>query len=739
MQQLERGAEQGSRKVIQVSGGNGMSPVEPQWRQTATPPPTNGADGEYIGIEQVLAVLWRQKIAVGASLLTGICLALLLYSSQPKFYKAKTTLEIQLPNGDYLDHRQLNPNMEVAPQTMEPYLQTQIRLMQSDSALQQVAERLTLSQHPEYMAQPSRWKKLLGMKTAGSEIKAVDNEFIDGVREHVDVRMLGETQIIEIAFEAQDPALAAAGANALATAYLAFSVNRQVDAINQTGDLLGSQIADARESLKASETKLQDYVSTSGLLSGGDKDSVAEQRLRQVQGILAAAQDARITDEAHYQAAMDPEGKPANDVVESETLRVYRLRMTDLRQQLAQSSEVLQPTHYKVREIQAQLAEVEQAYKRERTGTIDRLKNQMESAKAREGALLKDYNEQVGRASAQMTNSVRYSSLKNDVETQQKLYDSLVQRTKEASVLSAMRSSNAKVVDRAAVPYNPIRPVKALYASLGFGAGLLPGLLIAFYRDRKQSRRPVRRDDYPLGLRSLGVLPHFEPSTLTEEPETACWTSPESPLARVIEGACNYLFPRGAWPRVIGVTSPHNGEGKTTAACNLAIELARSGKSVLLVDADHHTPRLHDVFAITNHSGFSEFMAPGGAKSGLVSAWVTRIPNLAVLPCGERRMSPADHYADVVAGLRSEFDAVIIDLPAVLASDTAWQIAANVDTVALVVSSEYTTPQGAELAIRKLVAQRIPLAGALFNQVNKAGAPRLIGELAHAYAGTEHP
>ena len=142
MQQLERGAEQGSRKVIQVSGGNGMSPVEPQWRQTATPPPTNGADGEYIGIEQVLAVLWRQKIAVGASLLTGICLALLLYSSQPKFYKAKTTLEIQLPNGDYLDHRQLNPNMEVAPQTMEPYLQTQIRLMQSDSALQQVAERL---------------------------------------------------------------------------------------------------------------------------------------------------------------------------------------------------------------------------------------------------------------------------------------------------------------------------------------------------------------------------------------------------------------------------------------------------------------------------------------------------------------------------------------------------------------------------------------------------------------------
>ena len=703
--------------------------------------PLAAAPGEniepgYMSLEGILQMLWRQRITLVLCMLAGFSLAGILYKAQPKFYQARATLEIQLPNDDYMNHRQLDPTQEPGSNMMEPYLQTQLRLLQSDSILIRVADKVHLADTAEFRPVKPWWKKFTTAEAAGLEPEKVPamsrGQFGDSIRERLDTRVFFNTQVIQISFEAEDPKLAAQFINTLAAEYQAQMVDRQVDSVNQTGDLLGKQIEDARRALEESEKRLQEYVSTSGLLSGGDKDSVAEQRLRQLQGSLTSAQDARITDQARYEEALSNNAKGGEDVLDSEALRSYRMRISDLKQQLAQNSEILQPEHYKVRELQAQLNEVERAYQREREGTMRRLKSQFDSSRAHEQALLRDYNQQVGRASHQMTNSVRYASLKANVDTHQLLYSSLVQRSKEATVLSAMRASNVKQVDAADIPYKPIRPLKPVYAAFGLGAGLLPGLLLAFARDRHQQRPALRPTSsvQPLGLRSLGVIPQFAPSTATEEVELASWTSPESPFARVIEGASHFVFPRGAWPRMVGITSPHNGAGKTTVACNLAIEVARSGKSVLLVDADHQSPRLHEVFNITNQTGLTDMVgATSEAQAGLVSAWVTKIPNLAVLSCGQGRLAQPDRFRDVVAGLRAEFDAVIFDLPAVLADDFTTGAASCLDSVAIVISSEYTTPQSAELAVRRLAVARAPLAGALFNKVCQAAPSRRLSSL----------
>ena len=681
-------------------------------------------DGEYVSLEALLQLLWRQRRVLVISLLSGLVLAGILYKAQPKMYQAKATLEVQLPNDDYMNHRQLDPSLATGSNLMEPYLQTQLRLIQSDAILGRAAAKMSLAENREFLPVAPWWKKFTTAEAASSATPAVlpRVRLMDDIRTRLDARVLFNTQIIQIAFEAEDPKLAADFANTIAEQYQALSVDRKVEAVNQTGDLLGQQIADAQRGLAEAEKRLQDYVSTSGLLSGGDKDSVAEQRLRQLQISLTAAQDARITDQARYEEAMAAAAKDGGDGLESDSLRAYRMRITELRQQIAQNSEVLQPTHYKVRELQAQLNEVEQAFERERVGTVRRLNSQFQASQARESALNQDYERQVGRASREMTNSVRYASLKSDVETHQHLYSSLVERSKEAGVLSAMRASNVKVVDAAEIPYLPIRPLKQIYAAVGLGAGLLPGLLIAFARDRRQQRpRPATSSLQPLGLRSLGVVPHFEPSTATEEVELASWTSPQSEFAQVIEGASHFLFPRGAWPRVVGISSPHNGAGKTTVACNLAIEIARTGKSVLLVDADHHTPRIHEIFGIDNLSGFTDMAgAAPGTETGLVSAWVTRIPNLAVLSCGQGRLTMPGRFDEVVDALRSEFDAVIVDLPAVLADDVTISAGNCLDSMAVVISSEYTTPQSAELAVRRLTVARAPLVGAIFNKVSQS-------------------
>ncbi len=675
-----------------------------------------GNESGYLSFERVLAVLWRQRKAVLLSLLAGSAVAGVLYATQPKVYRAKTTLEIQMPNGDYLNHRQLEQNVEPGALLMEPFLQTQLRLLQSDTMLMRVVRKLSLTDEPEFRARPA--------VTNPSETGP--GPLLENLRSRLDARMLGQTQIVEISFEAREPKLAARFVNTLAAEYQNLTISRQVESVNQTGDLLSGQLEDVRASLKAAEHRLQDYVSTSGLLSGGDKDSVAEQRLKQVQGVLTAAEDARISDQARYEGARAASGPNGGDSVESDTLRGYRVRMTELRQQLAEASEVFQPAHYKVRQLKAELAEVEHAFEREREGTLKRLGGAYEASRTREQALLADYNQQVNRASQQMTNSVRYTTLKRDVETQQQLYDSMILRTKEASVLSAMRTSNVKVVDPADIPYRSVRPQKSLYAALGLTSGSLFGLLIAFGRERR-ANRPVRpKSDLALGLRSLGVMPHFRPASATEEPETAVWTSPESSFSHVIEGASHFLVPRSTGPRVVGITSPTSGEGKTTVACNLAVEVARSGRTVLLIDADHCSPRLHEVFRIGNNvKGFSDMVRGGmSSASELDLAWVTRFPNLAVLPCGKSSLSTANDPVPAITRLRADFDVLVFDLPSVLSSDSASQVAACLDCVALVVSADGTTAEGVETAVRRLAVERVPVVGALFNRVNTSASSR---------------
>ncbi len=65
---------------------------------------------EYLSFENVLKVIWRQRRAVLLSLVAGLTTAGVLYKLQPKMYQARATIEIQLPNEDYLNHRQFDPS-----------------------------------------------------------------------------------------------------------------------------------------------------------------------------------------------------------------------------------------------------------------------------------------------------------------------------------------------------------------------------------------------------------------------------------------------------------------------------------------------------------------------------------------------------------------------------------------------------------------------------------------------------
>src|SRR5262249_53791911 len=122
-----------------------------------------------------------------------------------------------------------------------------------------------------------------------------------------------------------------------------------------------------------------------------------------------------------------------------------------------------------------------------------------------------------------------------------------------------------------------------------------------------------------------------------------------------------FFSTQGDQHKVIQVTSPNMGDGKTTLIANLAVSIAQSGRRVLLIDADLRRPRIHRVFGVTGRIGLAEIITEAALPESAIQPTV--IPNLFVLPCGRRPSNPAElltspRFEDLLDDFRGNYDYV---------------------------------------------------------------------------------
>ena len=130
--------------------------------------------------------------------------------------------------------------------------------------------------------------------------------------------------------------------------------------------------------------------------------------------------------------------------------------MADRKSQLANLSATYTPEYYRVRQVQAQITDLQQDINAERASILRRSKDDYESAEARENMLASAYAEQLKTVSDMAGKSIQYDNLQHDVDTNRELYDALLLRIKQAGLAAAMRSSNIVVVDQATPPGPPL-------------------------------------------------------------------------------------------------------------------------------------------------------------------------------------------------------------------------------------------------------------------------------------------
>jgi capsular exopolysaccharide synthesis family protein len=631
-------------------------------------------------------------------------------------YRARTTIRLEELNDQFPNIREIFPVTGESPNDM--YLQNELKTIQSDELASRVAARLGIQpvKHESHLFAGTPVATLLTRFEPSHPPSSPEDLRINAVERALTVRPSLKSQVVEIFFDAPDPFMAARGANTVVSEYVAINRDARMKASQDTTEWLAGQIADLKTKLDRGNAQLQAFALSSGLLYASDDTLLTEDNARQVQEELAKAHADRADKQSRYETAISNSPEALPSAADSGLLREYEGQLAAVEGELTQLRALYTPAHYKVVDAEARATQLRAAIKQERQRIISRMRAEYEAANRFEQSLSNTFNVQTRKLTQETTDAFRYNVLKRDLESTQQLYDSLIQKAREAGVASAMHATSVRVIDIARPPAAPFSPNLPLNGAIGFSGGLLLAVGIVLVRDRDAYLADQESDSPLFNVRELGTIPSAKRSqSLTRTPsalfadgrassnvELVTWQEPPSLLTEAFRATlASILFSPGFERQhgVLTVTSVQPLEGKTTTISNLAIALTETHGRVLLIDADLRRPRIHKIFDHCNDKGLTTVLTseePVAALNFDELIRETNIPGLFTLPSGPGTASItpllySSRMAAFLARARAEFDFVLIDTPPASLFSDARILGKVSDAVIVVVHATKTS------------------------------------------------
>jgi polysaccharide biosynthesis transport protein len=643
------------------------------------------------------------------------------------------------------------------------YLETQYKVLQSDTLARRVIDQMHLDQVKEFNPPKGGWfwtSALAAAPTPGS-LSDPDTEqtVLREFEDRLSVDPVRRSRLVQVSFESQDPEVAAKAVNFLASNYVQENLESRWDDAQKASEWLSQQLGSFKAKLQKSEDDLQHYAQVNGLLfletEKGDTENIIDERLRQLQDELTKAQADRYTKESLDRLAEAGDYSSLPGVVDNKLMQDLTVRLADLEREQAALAPSFNSDYPKMKQSQSQIDDVQKILNQERERAAQGIVDGYLAAVRREALVREAFEHQQKQANLVAARAVQYNILKREVDTNKQLYESLLQRLKEAGVSAGINASNIRIVDAAVPPTRPVSPRPVLNLGLALLLGLGCGVGVAFLQEHLDNTLKNSDDiEHFLRVPALALIPSRESLNHTstsayrlskhgsslpnrkgrhahlQEVSGKAWIridengSQDSALSEAFRGLRTsvMLSVAGRPPRSLTFVSAEPGEGKTTVASNLAISLAQLSKRVLLIDGDMRRPCVHKLFNIEDHSdGLVTYLTGEQEWRSLVRP--TGIANLDCLVCGPVPPNPSellssDRMQMLIRDAMAEYQFVLIDAPPLLNVTDGRILATMVEGTILVVKGAFTArelAQQAQLHIRDVGGHLI---GAVLNVVD---------------------
>jgi len=722
---------------------------------------TEQTEHPELNIRDYFEIVWKRRLLVFAVFTVfAVSTIVVIAAWKPEF---SATAEVVIEKSQPIIGAEAGYNPAIPGVT-----ETQLRLLKTEDFAQKVVEQLirkapiqtqsaASDKGDPYAGEPLHFlisnvrtvtnffrdARLSLFGGAAPEEEAAKGTTSDGVKPRfnkwqvlnsLEVKIVPNTDIIQIIATSPDATEAALIANTTAETFIRDRIERRLNSVQQAIRWLEGQLKEEQSQLDGARIELYNFMQQYGILDIDEHRSTKlDEELTAMKEKVRSAREKtnalkfkldQITKLSKSPELIDTIPEALNN----EILAKLRTQEVTLEQESIKLSATYGSNHPNIMLIQRQLDNIRKSKREEVEKIINSIRFQYETALSEEKSLTQASDKLEKSLEDLKKKTIRYFTLKREVESGEKIYDVLLNRFKETTLAEEMsKSTNASVIQHAYVPLMPSKPNVPRVLAVGLFLGLAAGVGLAFLLEHLDNTftKPDQVEHY-LGLTFLGAVPLL---TLPQDPSLngnrtlVARVEPKSSGAEAYRALRTSILLSSAdyQPQALLVTSPGKGEGKSSTAANLATVMAQAGNRVLLIDCDLRKPTLHKIFDLDRDLGLSRLLV---SRELDPAAFIQQSGEngLDVLTCGPIPPNPSEllgskKMAELIEMLRNQYDRIILDSPPLLAATDAAVLTPFIDGTVLVVRAGETRREAAQRTVRILADLNARITGIVLNQL----------------------
>ncbi len=701
-------------------------------------------DEDELDLLKLWQTIWRRKWSIMSLVLVVTMVTILAVFAITPIYRAAATLIIEDSAAKVVSIEQVY-GLEG---TGNEYLQTQFELLKARSLAERVVRELNLTVHPEFdprqQDQPlidiKGWLTGFGSSsivpvTLPEDLEAqalaaeaeILEEVIKEFRERISIVPQGKSKLVKVQVDMADARMAAVAANALARGFIESQMEASMEMSIEATNWMNSRLGELGTKLKTAEDRLQAFREAENLVDVGGVGTISANELSLTSERMIDARRARAEAESQYRQ-VNAMGKVSwrqlstlPVVLGHPLIQQFKSEEAKARAEYEELSRRYGKRHPAMIAAQSDLNTAVASLRIQVEQVVASIERNYQLAMANEKSLQDSFNANKSQIQEISRKEFRVRELQREVDASRALYDTFMTRIKETAATSGLETANARIVDKAVVPTEPVKPKKALIVVIaallaGFvGVGLT--LLLDVLNNTFKSTEEV---EGRLNVPVLGILPMLK--NLERKDLARMFTSDKnksfSEAVRTIRTGV-VLSAIDNPHKVMVVTSSIPGEGKSTVSVNLSFALGQMEK-VLLIDADMRRPTLAKSFEFpVGTPGLANLIA-GTAK---LEDCIRSVDGIDMISAGTVPPNPLEllsspRFAKAIEVLKSKYERIVIDSAPTQAVSDAVVLSTFANSLIYVIKSDSTQIPLVEKGVGQLLQNNAPVSGIVLNQVD---------------------
>ncbi len=343
---------------------------------------------------------------------------------------------------------------------------SQVQLLQSRDLAREIIKKNKLAERPEFdpvLQGFSPLKSLLALFGIGRDPFSLTPEerVLEAYYERFTAYAVDKSRVIVVEFQSRDPELAARVTNSIAEGYLVLQQDARQQQAKSAGQWLSGEIEDLRKKVGEAESRVEDFRSKASLFVGTNNTTLSNQQMGEINTQLNNARALKSDAESKARMIKDmlQSGKPieASEVLNSELVRRLSEQRVTLRAQLAEQSSTLLDGHPRIKELKAQLADIDRQLREEASKISRSLESDARLAVGRVDGLATSLDQLKKQASSNNGQDVQLRALEREAKAQRDLLESYLAKYREANTRENIEAAPAdgRIISRATVSNTP--------------------------------------------------------------------------------------------------------------------------------------------------------------------------------------------------------------------------------------------------------------------------------------------